>query len=70
MKLMRDEKAESILTLRQSTARLAVEAIRKGASATDILIAVNRALDSAGEVSRIRIEFTNSGRHQPIQRLQ
>jgi len=66
---MRDEKAESISTLRQSTSRLAVDAIRKGASATDILIAVNRALDSAGEVSRTSIEFVDSGR-QRVQRVQ
>jgi hypothetical protein len=63
MKLPRNERQEVLLTLKQSTARLTVEALRLGCSPTDVLCSVNRALDEAGEVSRVTIEFVGASRH-------
>lgn len=57
---MKNDVEGALVSLRQSTARLAVAAIRLGATPTDILIAVNRALDFAGQVVRTEIEFTPS----------
>ena len=61
---MKNDRENVLISLRISTARLAVEAIRNGATPTDVLIAVNRGLDSAGEVSRTTIEFATPTRRE------
>jgi hypothetical protein len=66
---MKNDRDNSLISLRQQTARLAVAAIRNGASVTDVLIAVNHGLDSAGEVVHAEIEFVPTVRRDLRLRL-
>jgi hypothetical protein len=56
-KLPRDEKSESLRTLKQSTSTLVLKALQAGATPQDILTTVGVSIDRAAEIYQTHVQI-------------